>query len=102
MERRVEALQVLAVLLIGRCDSDGDGTHSEESASREPERMRGPGRMSKRGMTGMSMERHRYVMRSGLDSTYASMENPLAPTSEDLAEGVRRTAAVVSAEAPES
>jgi len=40
-------------------------------------------------MMGMSMVRHRYVMRHGMDPAYASKENPLAPTPENLRRGRR-------------
>lgn len=47
--------------------------------------MMGGGGMS--GMSGMSMTRHRYVMRNGIDQLYAPKTNPLQPTESNVQAG---------------
>ncbi|BAO44376.1 conserved hypothetical protein [Thiolapillus brandeum] len=48
--------------------------------------MRGPG-MMRGGMMNMSMVRHHYVMRNGIDQRYTSQRNPLSFTESNLQEG---------------
>jgi len=45
--------------------------------------MMGPGGM----MMGMSMVRHHYVMMNGIEPRYASKENPLQPTAQNIESG---------------
>lgn len=45
--------------------------------------MMGPGGM----MMGMSMARHHYVMMNGIAPQYASKENPLQPTAQNIESG---------------
>lgn len=81
--RLLPAIAALTFLAVG-CD--------EPETSKEPEPSRGQGEMGMMrgwGMMGMSMARHRYVMHHGLDPAYASKENPLAPTPENLRRGRR-------------
>ncbi|HSH49369.1 MAG TPA: cytochrome c [Halomonas sp.] len=49
--------------------------------------MMGGGMMGGDGTRGMSMTRHRYVMRHGIDSLYASKTNPLQPTANNTQAG---------------
>jgi len=52
-------------------------------------RAEGMGMMHDGGMMNVSIVRHQYVMRNGIDPSYASKTNPLKPTSENIAEGKR-------------
>lgn len=81
MEKRVGALALAALLLVA-------GTGCEErTAPGERKTSAHRGMMGERGMMGRSMVRHRHVMRHGVDPRYASKENPLSPTSENVREG---------------
>ncbi len=50
--------------------------------------MRGPG-MMRGGMMNMSMVRHHYLMRNGLDEKYRNRRNPLPASDANLQEGKR-------------
>lgn len=58
----------------GRAVEDSEGEHAGR-------RMDGAG--------GMSMRRHRYVMRNGIPEAYRSRDNPLEPTQRNLEVGGR-------------
>lgn len=49
--------------------------------------MQGRGMMRGGGMMNMSMIRHHFVMRNGIDPAYASKSNPLKPTDENIING---------------
>lgn len=49
--------------------------------------MDGKGMMGGGGMNRMSMTRHRYVMRNGIDQLYASKNSPLQPTENNTQVG---------------
>lgn len=51
--------------------------------------MQGKGMMGDNGGGRMSMVRHRYVMRNGIDPAYADMSNPLESTDDVLESGRR-------------
>lgn len=86
MGRRIGSLAAIALLVPLALGCDEDGTRPERATA--PDRD-GMGMMQDRGMMDMSMVRHRYVMRRGVDPPYASKESPLAPSSDDLREGRR-------------
>jgi len=60
----------------GQAASDGGSEHGGRS-------------MGPSGGMGMSMARHRFVRRNGVPEPYRSMENPLEPTDELIAQGKR-------------
>lgn len=86
MQRRIRALAGLVLLLSLGSACDSEPPRDERATRRHRDRM---GMMERRGMMDMSRVRHRYVMRNGVDSPYASRKNPFAPSPEKLREGRR-------------
>lgn len=83
---RLGALAAIVLVVPLALGCEESGTRPERATARDRGSM---GMMQDRGMMDVSMLRHRYVMRRGVDPPYASKESPLEPSSDDLREGRR-------------
>ena len=64
----------------------GGGMMGDQQGQKGQGGMKGHG-MMRGGMMNMSMIRHQFVMKNGIDSKYASKANPLKPSSKNISDG---------------
>jgi mono/diheme cytochrome c family protein len=81
MTRIIFGLATLGILLMRV------SAYSQMGMMDDGDMMQGRGMMQDSSMMNMSMIRHHYVMRNGIDPSYVSKRNPLKSTKENITSG---------------
>lgn len=89
MKTMISGLTISVVLLIFGMVAADLTARDANAMMQRGHMMQGKGMMGGKGRGRMSMVRHRYVMRNGIDPAYADMSNPLEATDDVLDSGRR-------------